>query len=110
MNLPDRGVAIYQEKPTTVVVMRSVARPNKCVVGVARCCPTDKWDAMTGVRIAFRRALRAERRVAADPTPSASPSYQSLIGLGPTLIHLCRSAGFNGVDLAREDIPTWWAI
>ena len=66
------SVSINEEKQTITVTLADGTQ------GVAKCCPTDKFDLGTGVELALDRAKNAQ---AARNKPTPSPSPMSVMEL-----------------------------
>ena len=66
------SVSINEEKQTITVTLADGTQ------GVAKCCPSDKFDLGTGVELALDRAKNAQ---AARSKPSPSPSPMSVMEL-----------------------------
>ena len=66
------SVSINEKKQTITVTLADGTQ------GVAKCCPTDKFDIGTGIELALDRAKNAQ---AARSKPSPSPSPMSVMEL-----------------------------
>jgi hypothetical protein len=94
------SVSINEKKQTITVTLADGTQ------GVAKCCPTDKFDIGTGIELALDRAKRAQAS-RAKPAPAPAPAAMSVMELVKALEAALPKGGIivvgNGDELTEAN-------